>query len=166
MKITELLESDISKDDIVVLSGIRESIDHLNAYKLGELTSIDPSFAEVMGTTVEYEELTRQQKIDIEIAALDRAFAISKPCKKPLYRGIRSFDDVEGGLNRYLSASENITIAKSYGTKLIEILPGTVTLDFDVLIGKRDGVRHHLFKPKQKFSIVSQTDKKVVVKGI
>ena len=64
MKLSEILHQSLTDKDRFILSGIRESIDHLNNIKLYGFNKIDPDFAHASGGIsrgvygVEYESVS------------------------------------------------------------------------------------------------------------
>lgn len=152
-----------------VLSNLRESVDHLNAFiRNGEVVpKVDEDYAQMAfgksALEVERENLTQWQK---ELAAIESNLHVTT---QSVFRGIgekeaRILDKATRGKkrfqldDRYRSATRDIELATSYAKKaVVEILPGARALDFDAVTGIHDGTQHVLIARNQQYTVRKST---------
>ena len=152
-----------------VLSNLRESVDHLNAFiRNGEVVpKVDEDYAQMAfgksALEVERENLTQWQK---ELAAIESNLHVTT---QSVFRGIdekeaRILDKATRGKkrfqldDRYRSATRDIELATSYAKKaVVEILPGARALDFDAVTGIYDGTQHVLIARNQQYTVRKST---------
>lgn len=162
MKLKQLFEQSprtLSDDEREIIGDISESIDHLNDFLQGKLAPIDPEVEELFGLTT----AERDAKIKFEHSVVQKAFNLeSEHTKKPLYRGFKSFNDI-GFNDRYTSCTYDLKLAKSYGGKIIEILPGAKIIDLDKISKRTSEEPQCLFNIGQQFEVVEQKTENMII---
>jgi hypothetical protein len=173
MKLSEMLStkeavlnfSKSLKEDRAALNQIRQRIDELDRFVLGELEPIPRSLGKKLGS-IRLMEKDRDARLAEELKVINRAFSRADKTRKTLY--MAGYDNPERARDKFLLATENFDLAKQYakGGMVIEVQPGAVTLDFDKQVGSPDGQEHHLFNRMQGFRIVEETRKLITVRPI
>ena len=172
MKLNEMLVRDAVlnfskhlKEDRLKLDRIRQRIDELDSFVLGQLEPIPKNLPKALGSRYMMEK-NRQQRLSEELEVINRAFARADATRKTLY--MAEHDHVERPRDQFLLATEDIALARRYakGKRIIEVSPGAVTLDFDKQVGSPDGQEHHLFKRMQGFKIVDEDSKIISVRPV